>query len=183
MHAKGKNKSSDGEFSLHTCIFLNNCFFIIGMVSHTYILWTKWILKQCFIFLIPLNCSNIPGNQVIFKSFHWFFFFEYWGKILKICFKVDLKLSLFSPSFHPFCGTAFQKRFLYLYLNQSQPFLNTKNLWWQELMCIKSNPLKLKFCTPSNSNMKFPVNKSAAGKYNMFFIHSSEKWWGECREK
>lgn len=37
--------------------------------------------------------------------------------------------------------------------------------------------------SPSNSNMKRTVNKSAAGKYSMFFIYSSQNWWGGMQRK
>lgn len=181
MHAKGKNKSSDEEFSLHMCIFLN-FFFIIGMVLHTYILWTKWTLKQCFLFLTPLSCSNIPGNQVIFKPLLWFFLNSE-EKFLKLILRwIWGSVCSVLPSIH-FVALPFRRGFHILCFNQFQPFLNTKILWLQELMCIKSNLLKLTFFTPSNNNMKCTVNKSAAGKYSMFFIYSSQKWWGKCTGK
>lgn len=126
LHAKGENKSSDGELSLHMCMFLNYYFFIIHMVSHTYVFWTKGALEQCCLFLTPLNFSNIRGNQVIFKPLCCLFF-EQWGKIFKNCFKVDLRLSLFSPSYHSFCATTFQKRFSYFVFKSVPTFSKYKN--------------------------------------------------------
>lgn len=48
-------------------------------------------------------------------------------------------------------------------------------------MCIKSNLLKLKFFTSSNSNIKCTVNKTVAGIYSMFFIYSSRICGGNAK--
>lgn len=121
-------KSSHGEFSLHMCIFLN-FFFIIGMVSHAYVLWTKGTLKQYFLFfLTPLNCSSIPGKQVIFKPFHWFFLNNE-ANFLKIVLRWIQDSVCSVPPTIRFVALPFRKDFHTLYWNQFQPFRNTKILW------------------------------------------------------